>query len=297
MPISNDSAAYHIMNGYRCLRNIPKQTTDLYLAHCGIEQCAPNQSYGPRLRHEYHLHFILDGGGTYQIEGHSYHLTKGQLFLLPPGVETFYFADNENPWHYTWVSFSGHMAEHYLEQCGFAKGIYVLDCQRDPQEFLRLTRKILDSHELTAANEVKRIGFLYTILALLMESYTESISCQNTSQYDYSQDTYVEHALQYISENYINLHVQEIADYIGINRSYLTTIFKKCLHISPQEYLMQFRLKKAAEMLRYAPLPVQSVASQVDYQDPLSFSRTFKNFFGSSPKKYREEFLNKTGTS
>lgn len=291
MPFQTEPTAYHIMNGYQCLRNIPRQTNDLYLVHCGIEKCSPGQSYGPRSRHEYHLHFILDGGGTFQINGMSYHLTKGQLFLLPPGIETFYFADKENPWYYTWVSFSGEMAVHYLRQCGFLNDVYVLDCERDPQEFLRLTHKILDSHNLTAANELKRIGYLYTILALLMESYTESLYKESTPPHDYSQDTYVEHALQYISENYMNIHVTDIADFIGINRSYLTTIFKKSLHLSPQEYLMQLRLKKAAEMLRNTDLSVQSIASQVGYKDPLGFSRAFKNFFGSSPKKYRDDFV------
>ena len=92
MPFQTEPTAYHIMNGYQCLRNIPRQTNDLYLVHCGIEKCSPGQSYGPRSRHEYHLHFILDGGGTFQINGMSYHLTKGQLFLLPPGIETFYFG-------------------------------------------------------------------------------------------------------------------------------------------------------------------------------------------------------------
>lgn len=287
----NDSLStdYHIRNGYRCLRNIPRQTNDLYLVHCGIEQCAPGHSFGPRVRTEYHLHFVLKGKGVFQIKGLSFPLTEGSVFLVPPAIETFYFADNDNPWQYTWVSFNGTMAAHYMEQCGFSQDNYVLKYSQNPQEFHTLTRKILDYHELTVANELRRIGYLYLILSLLTESHSEYINSFNIRHYDYSQNTYVEHALQYISENYRAVHVQEIADYIGINRSYLTSIFKKHLNLSPQNYLMQFRLEKAADLLSNTEYSIQEIASSVGYQDPLNFSRSFKNYFSLSPKKYREQ--------
>ncbi|MDO4273778.1 MAG: AraC family ligand binding domain-containing protein [Eubacteriales bacterium] len=290
--MTNDSLStdYRIANGYRCLRNIPVQTNDLYLVHCGIEQCSPGQSFGPRTRTEYHLHFVLKGKGVFQINGLSYSLAEGSLFLLPPATETFYFADNDNPWQYTWVSFDGLMAAQYMEQCGFSQGNYVLKCDRNPQDFHSLTRKILDHHELTVANELRRIGYLYLIFALLTESHSICADAPRPRHHDYTPNTYVEHALQYICENYRTIHVQDIADYIGINRSYLTSIFKKNLNQSPQDYLMEFRLEKAADLLRNTEYSIQEIASNVGYQDPLNFSKSFKNHFSLSPKKYREHY-------
>ena len=49
--------------------------------------------------------------------------------------------------------------------------------------------------------------------------------------------------------------INELADYIGVNRSYLTSSFKKAVGCSPQEYLVNLRMekaKKSAKEYRYA---------------------------------------------
>jgi len=151
-----------------------------------------------------------------------------------------------------------------------------------------MIHKILDTSELTFANEIKRVGYLYEILSTLIEMQN-TIRTIKKNQYDYSIDTYVDYALQYIKLNYDCIKVQDIADYIGINRSYLTTIFKKQLHVSPQEYLMRFRLNIAANQLATTSLSIQEIATGIGYHNPLTFSKIFKQEFGVSPKHYREE--------
>jgi AraC family transcriptional regulator of arabinose operon len=151
-----------------------------------------------------------------------------------------------------------------------------------------MIHKILDTSELTFANEIKRVGYLYEILSTLIEMQN-TIRTIKKNQYDYSIDTYVDYALQYIKLNYDSIKVQDIADYIGINRSYLTTIFKKQLHVSPQEYLMRYRLNIAANQLATTSLSIQEIATDIGYHNPLTFSKIFKQEFGVSPKHYREE--------
>ena len=82
--------------------------------------------------------------------------------------------------------------------------------------------------------------------------------------------------------------VLELADYIGVNRSYLTSSFKKAIGCSPQEYLVNLRMEKAREMLRNTGMQINAVAAAVGYQDQLAFSKIFKQHFGTSPKAYRE---------
>ena len=67
--------------------------------------------------------------------------------------------------------------------------------------------------------------------------------------------------------------INELADYIGVNRSYLTSSFKKAVGCSPQEYLVNLRMEKAKNLLKNTDMPINAVAAAVGYQDQLHFQR------------------------
>ena len=83
------------------------------------------------------------------------------------------------------------------------------------------------------------------------------------------------------------IKIDDIADFIGISRSHLTGSFKKEMGVSPQEYLINFRLEKAASLLRSSKEQINIIAYQCGYEDSLSFSKAFKQKFGMSPKSFR----------
>ena len=281
---------YRIDANFRWLGSEIKANEELCLTVCGIERCTPDKFFGPSVREDYHVHFILHGKGTLEIGGKSYKLQRGQIFVIPPDVETYYYSDPEDPWHYTWVSFGGTRAGYFLEKAGITAENPVRDTYIEPERFLELTEKILNHHELTVANELLRTSLLYEIIALLVESQNQKKSKEGEEEvYDYSPDVYVNTAIEYIGEHYPHTKVSEIASYIGISRYYLTHIFKEKLHVSPQEFLLNYRMEQANRLLRTTGLSVQEVSEKVGYENPLTFSKTFKNKFGLSPKKYREK--------
>ena len=113
--------------------------------------------------------------------------------------------------------------------------------------------------------------------ATLMEDYKKIVPAI-VNQHSYPGSVYVKHAMDYIAHHYREkIKISELADYIGVNRSYLTSSFKKAIGCSPQEYLVNLRMEKARE-----------IAAAVGYQDQLAFSKIFKQHFGTSPKAYRE---------
>ncbi len=279
---------YNSRVGFRCLRNIKRQTNDLYLVHCGHQHCTPGYTYNHKTPNENHLHFILSGKGSLTINGTTYALKKDDLFLIPKSVPIDYAADMNDPWEYMWVTFDGEMAIDYLQHAGLSAAHPVAASGIPTASYLPLIRKILDSNELTFTNEIKRVGYLFDIISTLIDAQNEKRNKKN--RYDYSSETYVEHALQYIAINYKQeIKVSDIADYVGINRSYLTTIFKKELNVSPQEYLINYRLGKAAKLLETTQLPIKDIALETGYNNPLNFSKMFKNSYGKSPKTYREQ--------
>lgn len=91
---------------------------DLYICSCGYAKCEPLHGYGPAVRPNYLIHYILGGKGIYRVGERKYQLGAGEGFLVEPEVLTYYQADVEEPWSYLWIGFSGKYAKEYLEDLG-----------------------------------------------------------------------------------------------------------------------------------------------------------------------------------
>jgi signal transduction histidine kinase/AraC-like DNA-binding protein/ABC-type sugar transport system substrate-binding protein len=99
----------------------------------------------------------------------------------------------------------------------------------------------------------------------------------------------VKHAVAYIHQNYrAPLTRQEIADAIGVNKDYLSRIFRRELGLSPWEYLNRYRVGRAKELLRSTHTSIAAIAAEVGFPDPAYFSRVFQKEAGCSPRAYRD---------
>jgi AraC-like DNA-binding protein len=103
-----------------------------------------------------------------------------------------------------------------------------------------------------------------------------------------NKEAYVKKALEYISMNYSRkISVSQIARSVGLDRSYLYSLFMEYLKTSPQEYLINFRIEKACELMQANLLSIGDIARSVGYDDPLTFSKVFRKLKGVSPSKFR----------
>lgn len=271
---------------YTCLHCRPRQTEDIYMTFCGVEQCPCGFDVGPRARKNYHLHVILSGRGTLEVRGKRFQLHENQAFLLKPEEEARYQADWKDPWRYCWVSYNGNKARRYFEAAGFPDGVNARDCHVDTHAFLRIVQRLLECTEVTLYNELRRLGLALEFLSLMAESAARAEGAAQR-RYDYPPDVYVDHALDMIRLHYAAITVGDLARSIGINRSYLTHIFKKRTGLSPQEYLLRFRLDRGRQLLLTTNFSVQEIGRQIGYENPLTFSKMFKNVYGISPRNYR----------
>lgn len=85
------------------------------------------------------------------------------------------------------------------------------------------------------------------------------------------------------------LTLDGIADYVGLNREYLSRLFSKETGIGLFQYINEVRMKRAGEMIRSNKQAyVKEVAAAVGFDDPYFFSRKFKEFYGKTPSEYTE---------
>ena len=274
---------------YRCLSFHQRMTEEIYLLLCGIENCLPGYTFRVKVeRPGWHVHVILSGKGVLCTKDGEQELHFGQMFVTKPGEPVWYRADREDPWSYCWMTFDGTMARGFMDSAGFREGVYTRNCNMEPQRFYALCRRVLDQPEMTQANDLMRLGLLLEYISLAVQSNSEAEQGE-PHRHEYAPDIYVQYAVDFINENYATAKITDVAGYIGIHRSYLTSIFKKKMGISPQEYLLQCRLKHSNRLLLETDLPIQEVSREVGYDNPLTFSKVFKRFYGVSPRKFRNQ--------
>ena len=273
---------------FRCLEDLQEAGSMgtgylIRLDYCGTERCKPGYAFGPYIRENYVIHVILEGKGQLRIEGKTYDVEENQAFLLKPGLEATYQADLEHPWVYAWIGFHGLQSEKIVMNMGFTEGCFVVPV-RDAAVLGNYIECMLDHSRLNFADYLKRISYL----GLFVSDMIEDVELPRQQDH-FSEDTYVNMAVDAMISNYEKpLKIAGIASQIGINRSYLSIIFKKKMGVSPQQFLVDFRLEKAAECLRETDMPVRTIAMGVGYADPLTFSKAFKKKYGVNPTSYRE---------
>ncbi len=104
-----------------------------------------------------------------------------------------------------------------------------------------------------------------------------------------SQYRYVRAAVQRIHEAYQReLSVEEEATRLSISAGYLSRVFKKETGYTFTDYLMYYRVKRAAELLRSGTLRIAEVADLVGYGDQRYFSQIFKRIVGLTPTQFKE---------
>ena len=97
---------------------------------------------------------------------------------------------------------------------------------------------------------------------------------------------YIDFICEYINENYMNeIHLGELAQYMHLSVSYLSTLFRKSIGVSFQSYLMDIRMQKAEELIYAGDYPLVQVAQMVGYQDYAQFSKMYKKTHGISPRQ------------
>lgn len=97
----------------------------------------------------------------------------------------------------------------------------------------------------------------------------------------------VSYIQEYISEHYsARVQLGDLALLMHISQPYLSTRFRKEVGCSFTEYLVRFRMDKAAQLLVEGHLACREVAEAVGYEDYAQFSKMFRKYKGVNPSVY-----------
>ena len=242
------------------LTNLQLQELNPVIA--GKHRCKSGHRFGPHIRRYTLLHYVLSGKGTLYIGQECYPVKAGQVFMILPGQVTTYEADLKDPWNYCWVGFDGSLSGSFsslppvfsLEEAVFTD-IFPTAEQPNPELWIA--------------------GGLYRLYAKLFQPPTE-------------ENAHVQKVKNFIRTGYMDqLTVEGIADSLGLDRRYLSRLFKEHTGSTIQEYLIHTRMEAADRYLRQG-YAVQEAAALSGYRDVPNFSRMYKAHYGTAPKNRKD---------
>lgn len=214
------------------------------------------------------VHYVRSGCGTVTARGETHRVTAGQIFIFLPGESGSYTADEHDPWTFRWVGFSGELAAR------FAALPSVLDVPREVFDNLcdLLHTDCLLEYQLSSE-------ILYLQARILSEKQKKADPIQ--------------WVMDHIEASYMHpISVQDLADRVNLDRSYLYRQFKKRNNCSIQDYILEIRLRKAMWYLSegYA---VEETAALCGFNNLSNFFRQFKarSAVGRTPGQWRKDSI------
>lgn len=105
-----------------------------------------------------------------------------------------------------------------------------------------------------------------------------------------SENIHIEKCKNYISRHInVRFSFSELANYVGVSESYLSSLFHKIEGKTIREYLNAERLNAAQNMLKFSPLSVSQIAIYLCFTDQSYFCKLFKHHIGMTPLEYRNK--------
>ncbi|WP_299434905.1 AraC family transcriptional regulator [uncultured Maribacter sp.] len=260
-------------------------TKNFYISDLGYYPMANNHH---RLRKKGAKQFIFiyctKGKGEIILNGSRTLISPNQFFIIPKDVKHEYSADESNPWSIYWIHFNGVMA-------------------------LELYKRYASTNTKNYRNipfSIKKIELFDKIFNLLNMNYLENqieyanlLSLNFINSFIYNDiesgktspnhDTLIHLIKNFLINNLDNNYtLDEIASKFNYSKSYLHTKFKNKTGYPVMVFFKLKKIQKACEYLNYTDLSIKEISFMIGYEDPLYFSRIFKNYMGMSPRIYKQ---------
>jgi AraC-like DNA-binding protein len=238
-----------------------------------------------RVLNEYQIVYLVRGGGEFEsTSAGKKTLKEGDVFFLFPGEWHRYKPDKSTGWLEYWIGFEGNLSG-FFSKCEYLSlSNPIIHIGKSPK-LIQMYEKII---ELLDDENLSTL-FLMSGVACHILSYVigEKIGQQNG--YSDNHKELVKEAKRIIKENLsekINPNV--LAERLGTSYYQLRRVFTKYTGFSPEDYIADFKLFTAKDLLKSQNFTIKEVAAQTGFLNENHFSKAFKEKFFLSPSEYRK---------
>lgn len=229
------------------------------------------------------FYLVLDGEGKIFLDGKQYSLEKTYGIVIKKDTMFYACSTEGKKWKCCLIEIDKEKIKEYLKSIGFNKENIIFKFG-NIKELDNIILKLKNTKSKTLIQKLVLKVKLYDLFSKLLENIVVVNSNDKVKE-----NLYIEKAILYIKENYSeNINVNDIIRYIGLNRSYFSTLFQKNIGISLHKYLTNFRLNIAKELILNSNEKIEIIAKNCGYLDPLLFSKTYKKMYGITPTQARK---------
>lgn len=257
----------------------------LQVKRAGREACNANKRKIIWAGERYALHFIREGRGTLKWGDKEIQLKAGMCFVLFRGMDVEYYTDRHDPWKYDWIDFTGENVNWLLSKCGFSIEEPYRYYQMD-RYFINELNKFYEFYDRSSTQDFCVSTQFFKLLSeLIYHRNKKGDFFQNTP----SRFFRIRECMIYINHNSaLDLTLEEIARANNISVSYMMSVWKKEVGMTPIQYLHAFRISEACRLLKSETWQVREIAKRVGYIDEKYFMRVFRKYKNMSPTEYRK---------
>lgn len=260
-------------------------TQNFYVSDLGYY---PMANHHHRIRkngaNQYIFIYCVKGKGEIYINNNKIIITPNQFFIIPKNIKHEYKADENDPWSIYWFHFKGTLApELYDRYASTHSNIYKnVPFSIDKIELFEKIFNLFNSNYAENYIEYANLLSLNFISSFIYHDFETNIE---TQQHDTLIDLIKDFLLNNLNQNFT---LDEIAEKFNYSKSYLHTKFKVKTGYPLIVFFNLKKIQKACEYLNYTDLSIKEISYKVGFEDPLYFSRIFKNFMGKSPRNYKQ---------
>lgn len=238
---------------------------------------------------------VLNGQMNYYMNGQILLLQKGDAILVNTRVMHYGYSEKNHDCEFICILFHPSLLtsnKSLFEHCilPFLSTSAIthvrLHAGQYPSE-IDLIYKIYEKKKTQDAfYELEVIGSLYTFMAAVLQICKDSAMLE---PYNTSDDIrMLRKMVSYIQENYTDtISLNSIAESAGICKSKCCSLFRSQIHMTPFDFLNQYRLRKSAALLQTTDIQITAIALSCGFNNPSYYSRLFFRLFHCTPSAYR----------
>lgn len=229
----------------------------------------------PFVRKHFCMHLAYKGEAILFIDGKSYQLSPGALFITFPH-QSYELLESKN-FTYLYITFDGSEADKLISQFGIKK---------DRNVFLNFSH--ITDFWMTSIRRSNPSNLLVLTESVLLHTLSYIPQADQNSGVLYSPE--FDELIRYINSNYADkdLSLGKLADMFNFSKKYLSSLFSRNMSTKFSAYLNQVRIDHALVLSKQGTYSVKELAEKCGFSDPLYFSKVFKQIIGMSPTNYKK---------
>lgn len=238
----------------------------------------PGAVFGPVIRDVYIVEFCVEGYGSVIINGREFEVSPRKCYILLPGDTVMHTADKKDPRRGIWFGVDSITMGRYLKRAGITSENPFAPDELFDELYLWGEQMLEYWSGESVGDSLFLTSCVYGFLGTLLREKKE-----------FSSDEWVERVIGIMCTRYNEpISVSDIAEEVGLERAYFTSLFQKRVGTSPYKYLTSIRIRHACTLIKNGDFNVSQVANAVGL-DSRNFSRLFKKETGTTPNEYKKK--------